>query len=167
MVYKSIKNIQLTNLQRRDIMFRNFSGRTGKFNKNGDRTFCVRIPDAKLAQDLNEEGWNIKVLAPRNEDEEPVHYLPVAISFKNYPAHIYQHTGKVVTELSEDNVGNLDDVDILNVDIVIRPYQYERDDGSTGVKAYVKYMHVTVEQDPFAYKYATEESPEEDVPWNN
>ena len=165
MVYRNIKNIQLTNLERRHIMFRNFSGRTGKYNKNGDRTFCIRIDDPALAQELNEEGWNIKVLAPRNDEEEPVHYLPVAISFRNYPAHIYQHTGKVVTELNEDNVGNLDDVDILGVDIVVRPYQYERDDGSTGVKAYVKYMHVTVEEDPFAYKYATEESPEDDVPW--
>lgn len=165
MNYRAIKNIQMTDLGRRDIMFRNFSGRPGRYNKNGDRTFCVRIADPDIAQELNEEGWNIKVLAPRSEDEQPVHYLPVAISFRNYPAHIYQHNGKVVTELDEENVGNLDDVDILNVDIVIRPYQYERDDGSTGVKAYVKYMHVTVEQDPFAAKYATEEGPEDDVPW--
>ena len=165
MNYKPIKNIQMTNLARRDIMFRNFSGRPGRFNKNGDRTFCVRIDNPDDAQSLNEEGWNIKVLAPRDELEEPVHYLPVAISFNKYPAHIYQHTGKVVTELNEYNIGNLDDVDILSVDIVIRPYQYERDDGSTGVKAYVKYMHVTVEQDPFAYKYAQEENPSENVPW--
>lgn len=165
MNYRPIKNIQLTDLGRRDIMFRNFSGRPGRYNKNGDRTFCVRIDHPDLAQELNEEGWNIKVLAPRNEDEQPVSYLPVAISFKNYPAHIYQHNGKVVTELDEENIGNLDDVDILNVDIVIRPYQYERDDGSTGVKAYVKYMHVTVEQDPFAAKYASEEGPSEEVPW--
>lgn len=161
----SIKNIRLTGLEPRDIMFKNFSGRPDKYNsKGGVRNFCVRINNEDDAHMLNEIGWNIKVLAPRNPDEVPVYYLPVGIRFDYYPPKIYQHCGRVTTQLDEDNIATLDDADITSVDIEIRPYTWERN-GDGGVKAYVKIMHVVVEQDPFAAKYAAEESPEDDVPW--
>lgn len=160
-----IKNIRFDGLSGREIMFRNFTGRPDKYNsKGGIRSFCVRINDEELAHTLNEEGWNIKVLAPRNPDEMPVYYLPVGIRFDFYPPKIYQHCGRVATQLDEDNIAILDDTDILSVDLEVRPYTWERN-GDGGVKAYVKIMHVQVEQDPFAYKYAAEESPEDDVPW--
>ena len=146
-------------------MFRNFSGRPDKYNsKGGVRNFCVRINNEDDAHMLNEIGWNIKVLPPRNPDEVPVYYLPVGIRFDYYPPKIYQHSGRVTTLLDEDNIATLDDADIMSVDIEIRPYTWERN-GDGGVKAYVKIMHVVVEQDPFAARYATEESTEEEVPW--
>lgn len=161
----TIKNIRLTGLESRDIMFKNFSGRPDKYNsKGGVRNFCVRINNEDDAHMLNEIGWNIKVLPPRNSDEAPVYYLPVGIRFDYYPPKIYQHSGRVTTLLDEDNIATLDDADIMSVDIEIRPYTWERN-GDGGVKAYVKIMHVVVEQDPFAARYAAEESPEEDVPW--
>lgn len=161
----SIKNIRLTGLEPRDIMFSNFSGRPDKYNsKGGVRSFCVRINNEDDAHMLNEIGWNIKVLPPRNPDESPVYYLPVGIRFDYYSPKIYQHCGRVTTLLDEDNIATLDDADITSVDIEIRPYTWERN-GDGGVKAYVKIMHVVVEQDPFAARYAAEESPEEDVPW--
>ena len=161
----TIKNIRLTGLESRDIMFKNFSGRPDKYNsKGGVRNFCVRINNEDDAHMLNEIGWNIKVLPPRNPDEAPVYYLPVGIRFDYYPPKIYQHSGRVTTLMDEDNIATLDDADIMSVDIEIRPYTWERN-GDGGVKAYVKIMHVVVEQDPFAARYAAEESPEEDVPW--
>lgn len=135
------------------IIFRNFSGAEGQFNPAGRRNFCVLL-SLELADELSRDGWNVKVLAPREEGDDPQPYLQVAVSYDNIPPKIVMITSRSKTLLDGETVGLLDAVDIEHVDLIIRPYNWTLATGKSGVKAYVKSMYVTVAEDEFEGKYA-------------
>jgi hypothetical protein len=47
----------------------------------------------------------------------------------------------------------LDWVDIINVDLIVRPYAWTVNQKS-GVKAYLQSLYVTIEEDPLEIKYS-------------
>ena len=134
------------------LMFKNFSGEETQFNRAGDRNFCAVIEDADKAAQLLADGWNIKQLPVREEGDEPTFIINVSVAFDKKPPRIFMVSGSKKTEITEETVGCLDYAEIKHVDLVINPYNWNVR-GQSGVKAYLHTLYVTIEEDPFAYKY--------------
>ena len=105
-------------------------------------------------------GWNVKIRAPREEGDAPFIYLPIKVKFNDRGPGIYLRSGNNRVKLSEDTVDMLDDIDILSVDLNIRPYDDEIN-GKPFRSAYLQSIWVTQEIDRFAARFAEEEGPEE------
>lgn len=133
------------------IGFRNFSGKEGQYNREGDRNFVVFL-DPETAEAMMEDGYNVKHLKPRDEDEDPQAYLQVSVNFKGRPPKVVMVTSRGKNPLGEEEVEVLDWVDIKMVDLIIRPYQWEVN-GKSGVKAYLQSIFITIEEDELELKY--------------
>lgn len=142
------------------IIYRNFSGRGDKYNREGDRNFAVLIPDEDIADELVNKGWNVKIKPPRDEDDVPFMFLPVKVKFNDRGPNVYLQTGDRRKRLSEDLVSCIDNIDIICVDLDIRPFDWDVN-GKSGRTAYLQNIRVVQNVDRFAERFAEEESPEE------
>lgn len=146
------------NVENAELRFKNFSGAKSEFNKDGKREFSV-IFDEDTARQLIDEGWNVRELRKRDPEDETKYALKVRVKYADDP--IYAHldpkiimiSGKKKTLLDADSVGALDYAEIENADIIIRPYNYDRN-GTKGIAAYLHTAYITVVQDAFEEKYA-------------
>lgn len=147
------KNITIENAR---LAFRNFAGKGTTYNAVGKRNFCVFL-DLEFATLLQEDGWNIRWLTPREENEEKQAYIQVGVAFDPIPPTIMMITGRGKTMIDEANVEALDWAEFKNVDLIIRPYNWILQEGTKnekrGTKAYLKTMYVTLNEDEFASKY--------------
>lgn len=144
------------------IFYKNFTGREGQYNEEGDRNFGCALP-ADVAQYMQTDGWNVKFSKPREEGDIPEPWIPIAVSFRNRPPRVvviarkYNHrTGEfeqVRTTLTQDLVGMLDYADMENVDLIINPYAYNFNNRA-GIKAYLQAIYVTIRMDALEEKYA-------------
>lgn len=140
------------------LAYKNFSGAESKFNRKGDRNFSVIIPNEEIANALIEEGWNVKIKAPREEGDVPFIHLPVKVKFYDREdeetdrgPYCYLITGNNKVRLNEDTIGCLDDIWIESIRLDIRPYDWEIN-GKQGRTAYLHGIEVTQAiEDRFGY----------------
>lgn len=149
--FMSNGTVQIDNAR---IVFRNFSGTASKYNRAGDRNFAVVIDDEAIAEALTAEGWRVKIKPPREDGADPFMYLPVKVKFNARGPKVYLKSGNRMNELDEESVSCLDEVEIMSVDMDLRPYDWTLDNGSSGRTAYLDSICVTQRVDRFAERYS-------------
>jgi len=152
------KNVVLEDVR---LVFKNFEGREGKYNREGDRSFSVVLNDEE-ADAMLVDGWNVKRKPPREEGEENFNHLPIAVSFKGRPPRLVLITfvsdgeGGMTpkrTQLDEELCEMFDYADAALIDIIIRPYPWSVS-GKNGIKAYLHAIYMTLNTDALEQKYA-------------
>jgi len=139
------------------IIFRNFAGKEGQYNREGDRNFAIILaPDVAIA--MLADGWNVRYLEPREEGDDPTPYISVSVNFKNRPPRVVLLTATSRTQLDEDSVEVLDWADIKTADLIARAYDWVVN-GKTGTKAYLQSLFVTIEEDLLEQKYSINDHP--------
>lgn len=146
-----ISPITLENVR---ILFRNFAGKEGPYNREGDRNFCVLL-EPELAEQLSVDGWNVKALRSKDdEDDNPDQpYIQVAVGYKSRPPTVVMIGSRGRTALGQHEIEILDWVDVKYLDMIVRPYTWTVGT-KTGIKAYLKSIYVTLDEDDLAIKYA-------------
>lgn len=146
--------------------FKNFSGTRGKYPGS---TFSLIIDDPVLRDQLVDKKWNVRILAPRDEDEKPIHFLPVAIRFggrKDPEIYVKPGGNGKYTRFYDDTIGELDNMDLSDIDIVVNPY-YNADKDK--VYGYLEVMYATKPTDYFYQKHQDDfnqtPSMEDDMPF--
>lgn len=149
---KRMPDVTIENVQ---LIFKNFSGRTDQFNAQGLRKFSVVLPE-DVARDMENDGWNIKwpkVNPDYAEDGPRPPHIAVVASYRLFSPQVTVIIGNRRVNYTEDMLDLLDTADIISADVVLQPSNYEMN-GTTGVKAYLKKLYVTIEEDELERKYS-------------
>jgi hypothetical protein len=139
------------------LLFRNFSGEQTPFNDKGKRNFNV-VLDPDIAERLLADGWNVKQLRQRDEDEAPTSVLKVTVKFwpdkdASRQPRIVMVTSRGRTQLDDRACGALDYTMITNADLIISPFHWDLN-GKQGVTAYLESLYATIYEDELELKYA-------------
>jgi hypothetical protein len=139
--------------------WRNFSGREEQFNRKGSRYGVIFLP-TDVAEQMLADGWNVKQGQLSEEDEEagadPRYHIQIAARFDPLPPNIWLVTKKNRIKLEEDELDAIDSADIKIVDVICNGSEWSVN-GKTGIKAYIKTMFVTINEDPLEEKYKVHE----------
>lgn len=182
---KSVKDVvyknDLVNIENAQILrgsFRNFSGRKDSYNMSGKRMFSVSLEGMEdLKEELLKIGYVIKVSEPRPEllekdpTRKPLEFITIGINCpgdhddnpqwnSRWDSKIYIKTsGGVNPEpLNNRTIHMLDDAEIIEANIRIRPFTWKmppEKDGKVkyGYKPMVDKMYITIKEDDFDKKY--------------
>jgi hypothetical protein len=145
------------------ILFRNFAGAPDKYHRNSQMPNFWVVLTPEKAQELIDEGLNVREKLNRDGDTE--YRLQVFVNYGNFPPTVIKICGKVQTKLDEDTIADLDRDELEKVDLAISPYRWTFEDRD-GVKAYLDKGYFTIVEDRLSQMYE-EDLREEELPFKD
>lgn len=136
----------------------NFAGDPERDSFGSDtRKANIIIPDHEQAHALMDAGFNVRSTKPKPGEEDefvPVYFVSANVNYDtDWPPKIYLVSGDSEPRLlDEDSVEILDKCYVLNVNVVLNPYQNKRN-GRSSLYVRTMYVEQDIEDDPFANRY--------------
>lgn len=131
-VQSNFKPNQRVTLVNQRIGFKNFKGEKDMYNEKGKRSFVVFL-DEETANRMVQDGLPVKWPKPKegiDQDEDNRQpYLPITITpddrIPNPSVRLYIVDGDNETQIDNENIAMIDDVDIDFADITFSVYFWE------------------------------------------
>ena len=162
-----MKERRLISIENTNFIFAtNFSGDPERDRFGSDtRKANIIIPDPEQAQELIDEGFNVRCTKPKVGEEEgfePTYFISVNVNYDtDWPPRIYLVSGDSEPRLlDESTIDLLDSCYVMNVNVILNPYQNQRN-GRSSLYVRTMYVEQDVEEDPFAHRYALRHSKED------
>lgn len=136
------------------ITFRNFEGKAGMYNAQGQRNFHI-VLTPEQAEALRSDGFNVKERPPREEGDLPFYHLKVNVKMdSNIPPKIFVVTSKGRRQLTEDMLQMLDWADFARIDLIFSRYKRDWGDGRVTITAYLQTFFGFIREDELELRYA-------------
>lgn len=136
------------------IINKNFSGIEKQYNPAGTRTFCVILDNSAEAQELSNQGWNVRILKPTDEFPDGGYMLPVEARFGDYPPVIWVRKGNnEPIPLEEAAVGELDRMWIKTASMRVSGSEW----APGKIKAYLRELYADLEVNTMAEAFFNRE----------
>jgi len=154
-----MKRIEDLEIENADVFRLNLGGneRTdsrGKVvNKGGTRNLCIRL-DNEIAEQMRDEGWNVKILPPREDGDEAHYFISAEVRFRPMRPSIYLVSGNKKTLLDEDTIECLDNSRFKEVSLRIHPRVWVNDNGEEKIKAFLSEAYFVVNLSNIGRKFA-------------
>lgn len=137
----------------------NFEGRpTDYVPQGGRRTFLLALTK-DMADVMSDEGWNVKYREPKVEGDDPLIFTEIVVNMDSkWPPKVVLysdfHGRKSANNLDRETIGQLDHIEIANVDLIIHPRKHDRS-SQYCIKGYANDIRVVQGADAnFGDKYA-------------
>jgi len=113
--------------ENKEVIFKNFSGAPSKFD-SGKRTFNIVLEPQDI-ETLDKIGsFNIKTRESIDGTEPPINHIKVNINPESrVNIFLVNDATKEMTSLDIDSYGILDTSDIISVDAIVRPWEYDKE----------------------------------------
>ena len=123
--YGVLRSIIIDGITDREVRSRNFGGDekknsiTGKtVNSPGYRNFLLYPPE-DIAEELKDRGCEIKYTKVQNENDVPMPYVSISVSYYQKPVVAKMYSNGVETPLDADHIRILNDANIKNMCVIL------------------------------------------------
>lgn len=150
-----MENNKIVSIENTRFIFEtNFSGDPRRDKFGSDKRYANIIIPEELAEELTDEGFNVRHTDPKDSEYEKTYFVKAAVNYDSkFPPRIFLVSGDNPPELLDiESVGVIDTMYIRNVNVILSKYYNAKIDKWS---LYVRTMYVEQElcNDPFAARY--------------